>query len=56
MQVLGKADVVAPICTILSLLQMPAMPAMGVYGKGLTSAIDMLMETVFVTYLWYARS
>ena len=56
MQVLSKADVVTPVCTILSFLQVPAMPSMSVYGKELTSAIDVLMKMPFATYLWYARS
>ena len=51
MQMLGKADVIAPICTVLCLLQMPTMPTMRVYGKELVSATDILMATLFTTYL-----
>ena len=51
MQVLGEAYVVAPVCTVLGLLQVPTVPAVGVFGGEQRSARGLANPTRIMTYL-----
>jgi hypothetical protein len=42
MQVLGKANIVTPIGTVLRFLQVPAVPAVGIFGGEQASVLHLM--------------